>query len=217
MTLDKGPLGTSKRPPQSRGETTRVSKLSGWRKCAFSSKPGVPSQSTATGRLRAGAASIGGSKDHVLGSYCRFNMPSSASRLLQAVDGAAGSLAPWRKLQICRKCGSSCERTRTSWKSWAAPRNMQFRVRQIRSVAFWYWKGCGDSCGICTEAFDHACPSCNQPGDQCPPALGACGHSFHLHCINQWLQQGSNPLCPMCRREFCFKSARPVETPCTLR
>eukprot|EP01069_Polyplicarium_translucidae_P002019 Polyplicarium_translucidae@DN1893_c0_g1_i1.p2 len=116
-------------------------------------------------------------------------------------------------------CGVSrtCERTRTSWKSWAAPRNMQFRVRQIRSVAFWYWKGCGDSCGICTEAFDHACPSCNQPGDQCPPALGACGHSFHLHCINQWLQQGSNPLCPMCRREFCFKSARPVETPCTLR
>ncbi|XP_028778604.1 NEP1-interacting protein-like 2 [Neltuma alba] len=43
-------------------------------------------------------------------------------------------------------------------------------------------------CAVCLE---------NQiPGDKCR-LLPACKHSFHAHCLDQWLLQ--TPICPICR------------------
>ena len=64
-------------------------------------------------------------------------------------------------------------------------------------------------CPICRREFDACCADCSSthaPGDDCPPVLGACKHTFHLHCILKWVsEQGARkPHCPMCRAECMF-------------
>ncbi|GMM44177.1 anaphase promoting complex subunit 11 [Pichia kluyveri] len=78
-------------------------------------------------------------------------------------------------------------------------------VQSISPVYTWEWN-CNDNdemCGICRISFNGPCPQCKFPGDNCPITKGNCGHSFHNHCVNKWLdQQGSKGLCPMCRQLF---------------
>ncbi|WFC96359.1 kinesin-like nuclear fusion protein [Malassezia brasiliensis] len=32
--------------------------------------------------------------------------------------------------------------------------------------------------------------------------FGECSHEFHLHCINKWLSEKHEPMCPMCKRPW---------------
>ncbi|EAK88562.1 hypothetical protein, partial [Cryptosporidium parvum Iowa II] len=84
----------------------------------------------------------------------------------------------------------------------------RIKINKLRMIGYWNWL-CGDDlCSICSESFELTCPQCFKPGDSCPPAFGECGHSFHLHCIHEWLSRARNDsgMCPMCRREFKFQS-----------
>lgn len=39
-------------------------------------------------------------------------------------------------------------------------------------------------------------------------AIGKCGHSFHMHCLQTWIQQDSaKGLCPMCRQSKSHNTA----------
>eukprot|EP01068_Selenidium_serpulae_P007784 Selendium_serpulae@DN4803_c0_g1_i1.p1 len=85
---------------------------------------------------------------------------------------------------------------------------MHIDIRTTRFVYYWRWNCQESVCGICTEKFDHACTRCTRPGLDCPPAAGTCGHTFHLHCVEEWLQRSR--LCPLCRQEFIIVT-RPVK------
>lgn len=91
----------------------------------------------------------------------------------------------------------------TSSSSGGAPSAMRVAVTAARFVATWRWNVTDDDdvCGICRLAFEHCCPGCKLPGDDCPPILGACKHAFHLHCITTWLSaKDKEQVCPLCRR-----------------
>ncbi|KAL9618229.1 MAG: hypothetical protein Q9160_007063 [Pyrenula sp. 1 TL-2023] len=79
---------------------------------------------------------------------------------------------------------------------------MKVKIKEWHAVASWRWDMPDDEvCGICRVQFDGTCPTCKYPGDECPLAIGKCGHSFHMHCLQTWIQQDSaKGLCPMCRQ-----------------
>ncbi|EGD82209.1 anaphase-promoting complex subunit 11 [Salpingoeca rosetta] len=76
--------------------------------------------------------------------------------------------------------------------------------RKWNVVAVWKWTAPDDSCGICRQAFDGCCPSCHEPGENCPIVFGKCKHCFHMHCILKWLGQPQDE-CPMCRQTWEFQ------------
>jgi anaphase-promoting complex subunit 11 len=81
---------------------------------------------------------------------------------------------------------------------------LKLKVNRITLTASWKWRDSkdDDACGICRGAFEACCTNCKLPGDGCPLALGECNHSFHLHCINKWIDSQANPSCPLCRTEW---------------
>ncbi|KAL6891940.1 anaphase-promoting complex subunit 11 [Trichoderma evansii] len=81
---------------------------------------------------------------------------------------------------------------------------MKVTIKEWNSVATWQWDIPEDDvCGICQAHFDGTCPTCKYPGDDCSLLSGKCGHSFHMHCIMEWIKQESaKGQCPMCRQPF---------------
>ncbi|OWA50738.1 putative Anaphase-promoting complex subunit 11 [Hypsibius exemplaris] len=78
-------------------------------------------------------------------------------------------------------------------------------IQEWRAVASWKWKDASeDDCGICRSPFSACCNDCKYPGEECPIAVGKCSHTFHIHCIQKWLQsqQQQRQTCPMCRQEW---------------
>ena len=47
---------------------------------------------------------------------------------------------------------------------------MKVHVQEWSAVGYWVWdvKDEDDICGICQNAFDGVCGTCEEPGDQCP-------------------------------------------------
>ncbi|RPA78893.1 anaphase promoting complex subunit 11 [Ascobolus immersus RN42] len=86
---------------------------------------------------------------------------------------------------------------------------MKVHVQKYSAVATWKWDVAEDEvCGICRVQFDGTCPSCKYPGEDCPLLVGKCGHSFHMHCIFDWIgTESSKGLCPMCRQKFEFEES----------
>ena len=66
-------------------------------------------------------------------------------------------------------------------------------------------------CGICRAPYDGAPPEARGPGDDAPVVWGACGHAFHIQCIQRWLGAQAEPRCPYCRRVWEFKAAEEVD------
>ncbi|KAI0975427.1 anaphase-promoting complex subunit 11 [Xylaria arbuscula] len=81
---------------------------------------------------------------------------------------------------------------------------MKVKIKKWDAVATWRWDLPEDDvCGICQVHFDGTCPTCKYPGDDCSLLSGKCGHNFHMHCIMEWIKQGSaKGQCPMCRQKF---------------
>ncbi|KAH0576808.1 RING-H2 zinc finger domain-containing protein [Spironucleus salmonicida] len=52
-------------------------------------------------------------------------------------------------------------------------------------------------CNICAGKLSQRCQECRDSSCEiCPVVKGICGHSFHQHCINSWLQQTN--ICALC-------------------
>jgi anaphase-promoting complex subunit 11 len=88
------------------------------------------------------------------------------------------------------------------------------KVKRWHAVASWTWDAGDDVCGICRNAFDGCAPESKYPGDDSPVVWGTCSHAFHLQCIQKWLasqqaqaEEEHVPKCPICRRQWDFKSA----------
>lgn len=79
---------------------------------------------------------------------------------------------------------------------------LRVRIKRWHGVAHWTWN-CGEEdevCGICQSAYEGVAPGGKFPGDECPVVWGKCRHSFHLQCVNTWLE--TKTTCPMCRSEW---------------
>ena len=77
---------------------------------------------------------------------------------------------------------------------------MSVQIEEWNEIAVWEWNLVEDTCGICQSTFDYCCPTCKFPGDSCPPVTGQCGHTFHQHCLDIWLEK--NKTCPICRKQW---------------
>mmetsp|Transcript_8376 Transcript_8376/g.17057 ORF Transcript_8376/g.17057 Transcript_8376/m.17057 type:complete len:145 (-) Transcript_8376:2246-2680(-) len=54
-----------------------------------------------------------------------------------------------------------------------------------------------------TESKHDVCPTCLEDYTLDNPEItSACGHTFHLACIYEWLER--NPHCPMCGKRMIF-------------
>ncbi|VFQ94108.1 unnamed protein product [Cuscuta campestris] len=60
-------------------------------------------------------------------------------------------------------------------------------------------EACDDACSICLETFS----------DNNPSSVTVCKHEFHLQCILEWGQRGSQ--CPMCWQNLSLKDPNSQE------
>ncbi|TGO49085.1 hypothetical protein BOTNAR_0444g00080 [Botryotinia narcissicola] len=52
---------------------------------------------------------------------------------------------------------------------------------------------CDDDCGICRQPL-------NETGEEGAPVKTQCNHTFHMHCIGEWINMSPNGDCPACRK-----------------
>ena len=64
---------------------------------------------------------------------------------------------------------------------------MRVEIENWLAVATWKWDIPADACTICMNQFEEPCTRCKFGGDDCPMVEGECGHFFHIHCIQRWL------------------------------
>ena len=54
-----------------------------------------------------------------------------------------------------------------------------------------------DECTICKEVLTLCCSTCQESKrSKCPASMGKCGHCFHYHCIQRWMEEGGGT-CPI--------------------
>lgn len=71
------------------------------------------------------------------------------------------------------------------------------RVQRVQATVLWEHDESAPVCGICKQPMPAPCPECQaSAGPGCAASQGACGHSYHGHCISRWLRE--RPTCPMC-------------------
>ena len=94
------------------------------------------------------------------------------------------------------------------------PAKPRFEIKKWSAVAMWSWEICTDTCAICRNnlyepSIDY---SANPTGDADHPGLsiawGACGHVFHLDCIQRWLKTRS--ACPLCNKEWEYSKIEKI-------
>jgi anaphase-promoting complex subunit 11 len=85
------------------------------------------------------------------------------------------------------------------------------KIKRWQAVGVWTWDAGDDVCGICCNPYDGCAQDAKYPGDDSPVVWGACGHAFHLQCIQKWLAARTEQRCPMCRRQWEFKVANATQ------
>lgn len=84
----------------------------------------------------------------------------------------------------------------------------KIKIKKVYPRYVWRWKVKEDCCLICQQEFNAVCNECTHP-IRCVPMTGACGHTFHKHCFEEWSQTNTN--CPICR--VVFKVSKMYEIP----
>lgn len=66
--------------------------------------------------------------------------------------------------------------------------------------ALWKFKATYDDCPICKGHLEEPCLQClesHNKGDlSCDASRGKCGHCFHKHCIDKFIEKSQ--VCPVC-------------------
>ena len=109
-----------------------------------------------------------------------------------------------------RKTKCAVPRPASPLPSTAGDPDFSIEITHWHGVASWTWGAGDDVCGICRAPYDGAPPEAKGPGDDAPVVWGACGHAFHIQCIQRWLGAQAEPRCPYCRRVWEFKAAEEV-------
>ncbi|OQS54365.1 anapc11 [Ecytonucleospora hepatopenaei] len=73
------------------------------------------------------------------------------------------------------------------------------KINKVFPRYTWKWKLDCECCLICQQEFNATCNECNHP-ITCVPVTGTCTHTFHKHCLTEWMEKNKN--CPVCRKEF---------------
>ncbi|GME96787.1 hypothetical protein B5S32_g1427 [[Candida] boidinii] len=86
------------------------------------------------------------------------------------------------------------------------PAKKRFEIKKWTAVAFWSWDRTNETCAICRNHLMEPCIDCagKDSRNKCPRATGVCNHSFHLHCISQWIK--SRNVCPLDNSEWEVKT-----------
>lgn len=69
------------------------------------------------------------------------------------------------------------------------------QVESIDAVVTWVWDVAVDECAICKLHVMGPCADCQLKETSCAPTFGKCGHTFHRHCLSNWLQVSAR--CPL--------------------
>ncbi|ODV85466.1 hypothetical protein CANARDRAFT_28264 [[Candida] arabinofermentans NRRL YB-2248] len=91
------------------------------------------------------------------------------------------------------------------------PKKKRFEVKKWTAVAFWSWDRDNETCAICRNHLMEPCIECHSSGGndrngqkiECARAVGVCNHSFHLHCIDQWITKRNT--CPLDSSDWTMK------------
>eukprot|EP00457_Paulinella_chromatophora_P011895 gb/GEZN01012061.1/.p2 GENE.gb/GEZN01012061.1/~~gb/GEZN01012061.1/.p2 ORF type:complete len:121 (-),score=16.06 gb/GEZN01012061.1/:109-471(-) len=72
-------------------------------------------------------------------------------------------------------------------------------VKKWSAVAYWAYSVDNDTCAICTNELMVPCLTTCEANphlnEECTVSWGQCGHSYHFHCISNWLKKHST--CPL--------------------
>ena len=85
-------------------------------------------------------------------------------------------------------------------KEQAPEQELKFVFTKFSPVYLTQWQGTSSTCSICRQDFTEYCPNCTVDKDSatsCPVQTGVCGHKYHMHCIDKWVNLG-HPHCPLC-------------------
>ena len=79
------------------------------------------------------------------------------------------------------------------------------QINKWTAVATWHYSVEDNICGVCRNVFEKMCHKCTQAENVCPILTGKCNHSFHRHCLDDWLRSSySRGLCPLCRQQWAI-------------
>lgn len=78
---------------------------------------------------------------------------------------------------------------------------IQAEILSLNLVGVWHYKVTQLTCAICRNKITEDCVTCQKKSkdilnQKCNIARGKCGHGFHYHCIDGWLNQGIHD-CPI--------------------
>ena len=80
----------------------------------------------------------------------------------------------------------------------------RIKIEQYKIVSSWHWKDIqNDDCAICRGSLNMPCVSCSANKKSnviCSSSIGACGHCYHSHCLEGWLDKQKT--CPLCQKEW---------------
>lgn len=79
---------------------------------------------------------------------------------------------------------------------------ISFSLYKFMPIYIKVWDGPQTDCQICHSSLIQPCYICvsENKEDPCPQESGACGHSFHKHCISRWT--ANNNTCPICSKAW---------------